>query len=90
MEKRKTTWSDSRTEGWCAGPAMHHHRQCNVFPPTTWATIPVEKVIFPPTKFPMPETSSKDKLTVMVEDIVHELKQQPHPATPLLDHGAVP
>ena len=67
---------------------MHHCRQCNVFPPTTRATIPAEKVIFPPTKFPMPETSGEDKLTAVVEDLVHELKHQPHPATPLLDHGA--
>lgn len=35
----------------------------------------------------MPETSSEDKPTAIVEDLVRELKQQPHPATPLLDHG---
>ena len=55
--------------------------------PHTKATIPVEKVIFLPTKFPMPTSSSADKLNAAVEDLIYELKQQPHPATPFLAHG---
>ena len=86
-ERRKTTWSSRGRQGRCVGPAMHHHRQCNIHVPHTRSTIPAEKVIFPPTKFPMPETSSADKLNAAVDDLIHELKQKSHPATPFLEHG---
>ena len=35
----------------------------------------------------MPETSSADKLNAAVDDLIHELKQKSHPATPFLEHG---
>ena len=65
---------------------MDHCRQHNIFAPSTGATTPIETITFLPTKFPMPTSSSADKLNTAVEDLIHELKQKPHPATPFLEH----
>ena len=86
-EKQKTTWSDRGKQGWHVSPAMHHCRQHNIFVPHTKATIPVEKVIFLPTKFPMPETSSEDKLSAAVNNLIHELKRKHQPTAPFLECG---
>ena len=44
--------------------------------------------MFPPTKFQMPETSSKEKLTAAAEDLICEkLIKKPNLTTPFLNHG---
>jgi hypothetical protein len=86
-KQRLSTWSDHSQHGWYTGSAPHHYRNYSVFITATRAIRVCDTVVFLPTKFPMPATSSADRVTKALENLVTELRN-PRPAAPFLTEGS--
>jgi hypothetical protein len=86
-KQRLSTWSDHGQHGWYTGSAPHHYRNYSVFITATRAIRICDTVVFLPTKFPMPATSSTDRITEALENLVTELRN-PRPAAPFLTEGS--
>ena len=85
--QRISTWSDRGQHGWYIGPALTHYRNYNIYINTTKSSRHINTVVFLPSKLSMPSTSTTDHLSIILTDLLHELKH-PHPATPFNDFGA--
>ena len=72
-----------RLECWYIGPSPQHYRNYNIFVTSTRTPRNSDTVVLFPTTFNMPETSSADRATAAVEDLIHELKH-PKPTAPFL------
>jgi hypothetical protein len=86
-EQRLTSWSDHGQLGWYLSHAPNHYRNYTVFIINTRGTRTCDTVVFLPSKFPMPATSSTDRVTSILTDLVHELKN-PLPAAPFQSQGS--
>ena len=86
-EKRTGAFAGRATHGWYVAPAMEHYRNYRIYIPATRATIPMSTVVFLPTQFHMPKTSSNDRIQIAVENLIAELQQKQQPAAPFLTQG---
>jgi hypothetical protein len=73
-KQRLSTWSDRGQHGWYTGSAPHHYHNYSVFITATHAIRVCDTVVFLPAKFPMPATSSADRITEAMENLVTELR----------------
>jgi hypothetical protein len=73
-KERLSTWSDHGQHDWYTGSAPHHYHNYSVFITTTRAIHVCDTVVFLPTKFSMPATSSADRITEALENFVTELR----------------
>jgi hypothetical protein len=84
--QRKSTFASHGALGWYIGPAPHHYRNYKIYVPTTRGTRFGKTVQFIPSTFPMPAPSSADKASLLVEDLIHEIKN-PAPASAFHEVG---
>ena len=80
------TWSEHGTRGYYIGPALHHYRNYECYMPATKAKRTSNTIAFFPEYCKMPTTSSTDRLTMILADLL-EVLQHPHPAVPFLQQG---
>jgi hypothetical protein len=81
-------WACHGVVGYYIGPAMNRYRNYNSYIPDTKGIRTTNTLEFFPEKVDIPTTSTTDRLARATEDLVAIL-QQPHPAAPLLQQGAI-
>ena len=74
--QRKNTFASHGVLGWYIDPALDHYHNYKIYVPATRDTRFGKIVQFLPSTFPVPATSSADKASLLVEDLIHE--QQHH------------
>jgi hypothetical protein len=84
--QERGTWADHGVAGFYIGPAMHHFQNYYGYIPTTRGERVSNTIDFFPTHVDMPDTSSKDRLAQITQDLITVL-QKPHPKRPFLDQG---
>ena len=86
-QQRPNTFASHGKIGWYVAPALHHYRNYSIYIPQTRAIRLSKTVKFLPTMFDMPETSSADRATAAIEDLVDTLRN-PSPASPFFTKGS--
>ena len=84
--QRKSTFASHGVLGWYIGPAPDYYRNYKIYVPATKGTRFGKTVQFLPSTFPIPATSSADKASMLVEDLINEIKH-PAPASALQEVG---
>ena len=84
--QERGTWANHGVAGFYIGPAMHHFRNYYCYIPTTRGERVSNTIKLFPTHVDMLDTSSKDRLKQITQDLITVL-QKPHPKTPFLDQG---
>jgi hypothetical protein len=82
----RASFAPHSSDGWYVGPALKHYRCYELYMPATAATRIFDVVQFFPHRLKMPKTSSLDKATQCVIDLI-ELLKSPAPASPFPQFG---
>eukprot|EP00536_Pseudo-nitzschia_multiseries_P018409 jgi/Psemu1/55461/gm1.55461_g len=83
--QERGAWQDHGTRGFYIGPALKHYRNYTCIGESSRDTRVSNTVAFFP-KADMPETSSTDRLLMILQDI-KEVTNKPHPPIPYVEQG---
>ena len=82
--QEKGTWADHGVKEYFIGPEKHHCQNYRVYIPATRWERTIDTIEFFLEHVQIPETSSEDRFSTAIEDLIAILKK-PHPLTPILD-----
>jgi hypothetical protein len=86
-QQGRTTFYDHGVIGWSIGLALNHYRHWTFYIPKTRGTRVSDTAVFLPEKYTMPATTSSDRATAAIEELIEALKNPSEAAKPFLNTG---